>query len=321
MTIIRKHETIDKDTGASAIVTPFRQMVGVKSIRLLGSSFPGTTLDSELWTSTLSGSGAINHPGAEVELVTGTTANSSAQLTTSRVARGMSGTVSWLRSVVQLGDTGTTNNVRRWGIFDDNNGAFFQISGTTVSVVTRKGASDTAVASASWNGSTTLPTLTNANSYDIIFIATVVYFYINGTLAHTASFPTTTWTLTRNLALRLQNTNSGGSTTNVSLKCRAITSERFGEEHSRPTFKNIPGNATTVLKRGAGTFHRLILNAPNTTGTITIYDNTAASGTIIATLDMAKSSSIVDLDYNVDFSTGLTVVTASTPGDITVIWD
>lgn len=320
MTYVVRHQTIDKDTGQSAIVTPFRQMVHVSSIRLLGSSFSGTTLDSELWTSSATGTGAVAHPGNEADLTTGATANSSIQLTTTRTARGMSGTVQWIRCVIQLGDTGTTNNVRRWGAFDDNNGVFFQLSGTTLSVVTRKATSDTAVASGSWNG-TAFTLNTNVNSYDIIFTASTVYFYVNSVLVHTASFPTATWSLSRTLPMRLQNTNSGGSTSNVSLKCRAITVERFGEEHSRPMYKNIAGNATTICKRGSGTLHRLILNAPNTTGTITMYDNTTASGTLIATLDMAKSSSIVDLDYNVDFNNGLTVVTASTPGDITVIWD
>lgn len=320
MSLFRKLDVVDKDTLESARVTLLRQMVAVSSIRLLGSSFPGTTIDSQFWASAVAGTGAITQTGNQVTLATGSTANSSAQLTTSRNGRFMSGTVNWFRGVVQLDDLGAANNVRRWGVFNDDNGAFFQLSGTTLSVVTRKATVDTVVAQDDWNGNPfTLDT--NANRYEIVYLSSTVQFYVDDILVHSASFATAPWTATLNLNLRLQNTNSGGGTADVNLKCRAITVERFGEDHSRPTYFNINGNATNILKRGAGTLHRVILNGPNTSGTVTIYDNTAGSGSIIATIDMAKSSSIVDLDYNVDFSTGLTVVTAGTPGDITIIWD
>lgn len=57
------------------------------------------------------------------------------------------------------------------------------------------------------------------------------------------------------------------------------------------------------------------------TGAVAIYDNTAGSGTLIGSIDMAKSSSITTLLYQCDFSNGLTYVTSSGVGDITFIWD
>lgn len=56
---------------------------------------------------------------------------------------------------VLLGDSGKTNNVRRWGLFDDNDGVFFQVSGTTLAVGVRSSVTgspvDTIVPQSSWN--------------------------------------------------------------------------------------------------------------------------------------------------------------------------
>lgn len=38
---------------------------------------------------------------------------------------------------LKIGDNGKTNCVRRWGLFDNNDGLFFELSGTTLSVVIR----------------------------------------------------------------------------------------------------------------------------------------------------------------------------------------
>jgi hypothetical protein len=51
---------------------------------------------------------------------------------------------SWIGSVV-VGDTGKTNVIRRWGYFDDANGLFFELSGSTVSVVVRCSSTGTLV--------------------------------------------------------------------------------------------------------------------------------------------------------------------------------
>lgn len=46
---------------------------------------------------------------------------------------------------------GTADVFKRIGYFDDNNGMFFEMNGTTCRVVVRKNASDTATAQSSWN--------------------------------------------------------------------------------------------------------------------------------------------------------------------------
>lgn len=99
----------------------------------------------------------------------------------------------------------------------------------------------------------------------------------------------------------------------------------------RNKFLNIVGNATTVVKSGAGVCRGISINNNSTGGTITLYDNTAASGTKIATLVIATPSggllsatgtpSPCYATLAAEFATGLTVVTAgSIVNDITVYY-
>lgn len=88
-------------------------------------------------------------------------------------------------------------------------------------------------------------------------------------------------------------------------------------------FLNIAGAATTVVKSGRGSLLGIVVNKAVASGVITIYNNTAASGTKIATITNPATllHSQVSLDYkNIDFSTGLTIVT-SAADDITVIFN
>lgn len=84
------------------------------------------------------------------------------------------------------------------------------------------------------------------------------------------------------------------------------------------SYANVATNTTTTAKSGAGIFYGIVVNA-TAAGTITIYDNTSATGTKIGTL----KSNIAEGTYNfhgVNFSTGLTVVTAAA-SDITILYN
>ena len=93
-----------------------------------------------------------------------------------------------------------------------------------------------------------------------------------------------------------------------------LTADVMKVEHQY-TYANIAAATTTTVKSGSGFFHTLVINDDSAAGAITIYDNTAASGTKIATI--AGGSGETTRLYDVQFSTGLTIVTAAAD-DITV---
>ncbi len=80
---------------------------------------------------------------------------------------------------------------------------------------------------------------------------------------------------------------------------------------------NITTATTTVVKTGPGVLVSIVLNETNA-GAITIYDNTAASGTTIATIATGASAGVT-FGYLAQFTNGLTVVTAGAD-DITVVY-
>jgi hypothetical protein len=85
------------------------------------------------------------------------------------------------------------------------------------------------------------------------------------------------------------------------------------------------GQATTTIKSGAGTLYAIIFNGPATaTNTTTLYDNTAASGTVIGIPLATAVVSPTSVSYGpvgMAFGTGLTVVTAAANGaDMTFVW-
>lgn len=80
---------------------------------------------------------------------------------------------------------------------------------------------------------------------------------------------------------------------------------------------------TTAIKSGAGLLHSVTINKPVASSVITMYDNTAGSGTLIGTITLPVallSEGPYSGIYDVAFATGLTIVTATGASDITVAW-
>lgn len=82
------------------------------------------------------------------------------------------------------------------------------------------------------------------------------------------------------------------------------------------SYANMAAGATTVIKSGAGILFAVIVNNPGTTQTLTLYDNTAASGTKIATIALAAGQNLL---YGLNFGTGLTAVLSGT-ADVTIVY-
>jgi hypothetical protein len=86
-------------------------------------------------------------------------------------------------------------------------------------------------------------------------------------------------------------------------------------------YTNITTATTTTVKSGSGTLVRIVNNKKLANGVVTIYDNTAGSGTKIGTI--TNPATLLDnqqtYEYQVAFNTGLTIVTSAAE-DLTVVW-
>lgn len=89
---------------------------------------------------------------------------------------------------------------------------------------------------------------------------------------------------------------------------------------NRFAYLNITTATTTVVRSGPGLLHAIIVNKAVASATVTIYDNTAASGTKIGTITFPATITGADqhpMTYNVSFANGLTIVTSGAT-DLTV---
>lgn len=77
---------------------------------------------------------------------------------------------------------------------------------------------------------------------------------------------------------------------------------------------------TTVVNNAPGLLHSIIVNKTTANGVITCYDNTAASGTVIAiiTSPAVVLQNQLQLTYDVTLAIGLTCVTSGAAQDITI---
>jgi hypothetical protein len=305
--------------GFVAECTPMDEVRTATSVRLVGSTFTGNVIDPTFWSTTPTTSGTAVQGNGEVVLGTGLSATGAIVFQSSRKARYVGGSSNRYRSQIQLSDEGVANNVKRWGMFDGSDGAYFMLSGTAFYACVMKNGTGTAVASPSWNGSTTLPTFSVCNTFEIYITNRKVYFVIAGTLMHTYDASTTPWTATTTLPVRADNTNVGNAK-NTSLKIRVNTIYRLGEVETLPTYKVINSAATTICKYGAGNLHKIIFNTP-TTSAVSIFDSLGVTGTAsIGVVTCPNNTPPFDLDYHIPFANGLTVLTAGTP-NLTVVFE
>lgn len=319
----QKNQIIDQQTGKSTAVTPIRELKTTSAVRLIGTSFNGTK-DTNFWTETVTGSGAITSSG-QISMVTGTTANSTAKYVTVRSARFVPSSANQFRGVVRFTTAGTLKNLRRVGAYDANNGFFFQLSGTTFSVGSRKSTVDTLVNSGSFNGASTSYTLdTNVHRFNIDYTNLSAQFYIDDVLIHTISSTTDPSVITLTLPITFENNNSDGGVANVTLDIRVANIVRLGNLSTQPTSKFQSGTtAGLVLKYGAGNIHGLIVSAIINNSVITLYDNTAASGTVIwASGAMGAQTQPFGLEFHdISFSTGLTLVISAANCNVLVAYE
>lgn len=303
----------------AAECTPMDELRVAPSYRLVGSTFVGNTIDTNFWTTAITTSGTVTQANGEVVLSSSSNATGAASIQSNRKARYTGGSSNRYRAQLQFSDLGVTNNTKRWGLFDGTDGAYFSLVGTGLFVNTMKNGTGTSVALASWNGSTTAPTLTNCNTYEIYITNRKVYFVIAGTLMHTVDSTATPWTATTTLPVRADNTNSS-NTTNTTMSIRVQTIYRLGQLETLPTYRHINSATITNCKLGAGNLHKIVFNSPNT-GAVSIFDSTGATGTASIGVVVCPNNAVpFALDYHIPFANGLTILTAGTI-DLTVVYE
>lgn len=307
----------DPYTENVAKVDALGNLKTVEQVRLVGTAFSGSTKDTNFWTETVTGSGAVAQAG-EISLTTGATADSTAKYVSTRKARKVTGASNQFRMVGRLTTDPQANNVRRCGAYDTNNGFFFQVNGETFGIGVRKATSDTIVASGSFNGNlgTTVVLTTTFGRFFIEYDHLSVKFFINDVLLHTITATTTALTATLDLPITMENNNTGGNTTDNGFEVLFATIVRIGRLETNPTSYYAGTNATTVLKYGAGQLKRIAIT--DNAGTLIAYDNTAGSGTVLCNLDASKT--VGTMEFDLPFNNGLTIVTAGTP-KMTIVYE
>ena len=190
-------------------------------------------IDSNEYGTSVAGSGTVTHIAASsaIRLYVPGTSGAYAKLRTHNYYRYQAGRGMFVRLTVWNTDSGQSNQVRRWGYFDDNDGLFWELSGTTLRVVRRSSTGgspiDYPVAQSSWNldkldgtgpSGITLD-VTKGNIYETQYQwlgVGVVNWYVNGTLIHQMMHPNTIvgpYMRTAVLPLSWEIINTGASTT------------------------------------------------------------------------------------------------------------
>lgn len=307
---------IASDLGGNLHVT--------KTIKLVGDTAEGNVFDTNLWSPTMTGTATATIANNLMRFQTGTTANSSVIATSSKKARYIVGTFNAFKGSIRL-DAGATNNVRRWGIFDSQNGMFFQLSGTTMGIGIRKTGVDTIITSFSTTNALILDT--SFHTYEIRYGQGVAQFFQDGILVHTQSNPTASLTDTAHYKIGLENTNSSGGTANVSMYTRGVGVLRYGEIDLSPRYfhsnffgrvQSIAGiaganvNTFSVTLPAGSTSGNLLVAAVSVQGAAinSVTDNKRQTWTLATSISNA-SNGFLYIYYVPDSLPGVTTITAT----------
>ena len=313
--------------------TPTGEMRVSNVIRLVGSTFDGTTIDTNFYTTSIDVTAqpaAITLANGEMTLASGTNTAAFGRIYSVRRARYVEGQSIRFRGRFRVGDTGTANNKRRWGLVwgttmpTITDGCYFELSGTTFSVVTLKGGVETRISSGSFDGSHgyTYSLDTNYHLYEIYLTGNGVHFFVDEEELHTIDNLVASAMAIKTLHQWFDTSNSNTLGGNVYLYSKACAVSRLGTFETAPTYKHLSGvNSSQILKYGAGFIHTLVIGTPVNNATITIYDNTSGTGNVMGVLTLPNSAIPTTIDYHIPFFNGLNIVPSSTSLDVTVIYE
>ena len=291
--------------------------------RLVGNLFTAT-VDTAFWTVANSGAGSVADTGATTPnyatFSSGTANSGYGKISSVRLCWFLPSVPLKFHSYATLTTVIVANTTRAWGAMNlstvaPQDGFFFSVNGSgALSVNCANAGSVTSVASGSFNGLVSKVALdTNQHHYDIMFGIFGAYFFMDGILIHNMKQTTAPLTSTYTLTAAAYSSNSASGTASATLQLGMLAISRLGKLESAPkSFFTSSTSSGTVLKNGPGILHTINLTNFADSTVVTIYDNVAASGTVIWTYTCSAENpgNIPPTTVNVEipFFLGLTVV-------------
>lgn len=324
--------------GFQGQFTPIKDLRVSQPYRLVGTSFTGTTIDSNFWTAASNGtSAAVTQANTKLTLTSGTSAAGYATVQSARQARFIFAHPHMWRGAVRLPDTTEADVTRRWGCFNAAGGPptvpvdgfWFECAPDGTLSVNWRNNSGTiqTVSSGSFNGDVSAYTLdTNVHAYEIIHFVMGTWFYIDNVLIHTV-LPTTdnmSSTYTLRSSFSCVNGASGGESGQLEVWATVIM--RLGRDMTAPAYYYF-ANGTTAgvnLKIGSGSVHKVLILNGTTNSVITLSDSTSATTpTILAhTVSATLTSLPITLDLGgLQFFEGLRLTVATQNAQLLIIYE
>lgn len=280
----------------------------ITSGRQLQISQSSQTLnDAAFWTQTVTG-GATITDGGVYAFATGTNSAASAVLQSKQVAPTQTGTFGMmsLEGIIFAGNVAPPNNTLiTVGALTAQNGTGFRWQNGQFKLVVRSAGIETVLIPAQFNGAPNFVyDYTFAPFLSILFIKAGCQFFSGSTLLHTYFGPIGTLF---DFPLRCEAANTG-VTAGVSFSIPGWSLQRLGQSLGQAAYVNLIAPSTTVIKTGAGRLQSvLVTTATANNGTLKLYDNTSASGPVIATINGTVVGTYL---FDLHFSNGLTAVLA-----------
>jgi hypothetical protein len=324
----------DANDGFNAKVTPGQSLKVADQTHLVGEAYGDAALLTSKYIIALANGGTqdASVPG-QLEMKTNTTANGSVKIQTKDVARFIPANYNTTHHAVTIPEfPRATNNIRRWGAFNEAdgnpvNGNFFQIENGTWSVGYAINGTITLINQASWtgNGAATFnSTSQNAQVFEIEYNAGSIRYTVNGRTVHRVGLLATPYAADIHFPSSMVNENTGGSTTNVDLFLRAgaIYTLGKGVGIARPIF--ISGTTTgQVIKTSPGKFERLVFSRDGTVGgtsTVELFDDNVtppAAANQIGRVDLTGDGTN-EIEFDLNFNNGLVVIISTSGGAATL---